>query len=437
MKRLVAHALLGLTGLILAGCPIYPQETQCFDNYDCPADYYCSDRGYCVRPSIPSTGGSGGSAAASACSSPADCGINETCAADGKCHVGDCSFWNGCVAPYECVLDGYTYQCLLPGSDASTGGSGGSTGGAGGSSGGTGGTSATGGAAGSSGGAAGQAGNGGTAGAGGAAEAAAPIYCGNPSDCAAGETCAPIGVCLPGTCSTIGCITGYYCDGAVPPKCAPSNSAACIKDSDCAPLGADYKCIAGMCAAPADQCADKTQCPSPDTHSCVEGKCITSCSLDSDCPQPMRCDMALGVCTVPATACTVTNDCGDVSKVCVDGACASKCGAGGACDAGLVCVGNGCVPNNAPDLTTCTTEGVQSECQTNSICLHHSCYIACSTTPSDSCEFLEPGLNVCKQVVTSTGTYQVCGSSTNLGNECDPTVGGCTSGKVCIDGYCR
>jgi hypothetical protein len=45
---------------------------------------------------------------------------------------------------------------------------------------------------------------------------------------------------------------------------------------------------------------------------------------------------------------------------------------------------------------------------------------------------------LCKPVTTSSGTYDVCGSSTNLGNQCDPTQGmNCSGSEVCIDGYCR
>ena len=458
MKRIVAHALLGLTGLTLAGCPIYPSETQCYDSSDCPSDYYCSDQGYCVRDKQcsdnsdcpadyycnasgycvrpgPSTGGSGGSSAGTPCSSPGECGINETCAPDGRCHVGDCSFSDGCVAPYECVLVGYTYTCKTPEQDASTGGAGGSAGSS--PDGGDGGTAGTAGASGGAAGTAGQGGQAGTAGSGGAAEAGPPVYCGHPGDCQAGEVCSSAGTCEQGTCSTLGCVDSYHCSTGTPPECLPNNSASCILDDDCVALGATFKCLGGMCTGPADQCVDKTQCPSPDTQSCVEGKCITACSGDADCLAGTHCDTTLGVCTIPAQACTITNDCGDAGLVCVAGACVVKCGAGGVCDAGFVCVANGCVPDTKPEFV-CGTEGVQDVCASASICLHHSCYITCTTSP-DSCENNPPGLSVCKDVTTSSGQYNVCGSTTNLGSECDPTVAGqtCSGGKVCIDGFCR
>ncbi len=451
MKRpgLAAHALLALTGLTLAGCPIYPNQTSCYDSTDCPSDYYCSDQGFCVPETScssnndcsagyacnatghcvwvgSSAGGSGGSSpSGTPCSAPTDCGINETCAADGQCHVGDCSFWNGCVAPYQCVLVGYTYQCTLPQQDASVGGAGGEAPDAG--------VGGTAGAAGAS----GQGGAAGAAGSGGAAEAAPPVYCGHPADCQPDEVCSSAGTCEQGTCSTHGCVDGYHCSSDTPPACVPNNSASCIADGDCAALGSTFKCVAGMCTGPADQCVDKTQCPSPASQSCVEGKCITACTADSDCLAGTLCNTSLGVCTLPAQACTITNDCGDPALVCVAGACVAKCGAGGSCDAGLVCVANGCVPDTRAEFV-CGTEGVQDNCASASICLHHNCYITCTTSP-DSCAFNPPDLSVCRDVTTSSGQYNVCGSTTNLGSECDPTVVGqtCSGGKVCIDGFCR
>jgi hypothetical protein len=47
---------------------------------------------------------------------------------------------------------------------------------------------------------------------------------------------------------------------------------------------------------------------------------------------------------------------------------------------------------------------------------------------------------LCKSVTTSSGVYYVCGSNSNLGSECDPTLvppKNCTSPDICIDGYCR
>jgi hypothetical protein len=130
---------------------------------------------------------------------------------------------------------------------------------------------------------------------------------------------------------------------------------------------------------------------------------------------------------------------------CVDQHCVPDCktGADGAasCATGLICVDNGCIPDQAPKFL-CQTDGQQDNCATGSICLHHNCYIACTLADGGAdgggtCQHADQ-FNVCKAVQTSTGTYDVCGSSTNLGNQCDPTQGeNCMSPAICIDGYCK
>jgi len=418
--------------MLLSGCPVYPNEIECYDNFDCPTGYYCNDHSICVKPpgSGGNIGGSGGSQSNPSCTSPDDCGPNETCGSDGICHPGDCYF-SGCVDGYECVLDGYQYVCVPEGGGGSGGGTGGTSGGGGasGQDGGMAGMSGAG-AAGATGGAAGSAGSG---------EAAAPVYCGNPDDCEPGQVCSEDGECVDGTCVDHGCVDGWVCDGGGDggaPTCVPENSASCIEDDDCSGLGSGYKCLNGMCTPPGDQCTDKTQCPDPSTQNCVDGKCVTACDDPSDCPDGFTCNTSLGVCTEPATGCTITQDCGDPGKVCVDGACVDKCEPDGSCPDGYVCVANGCVPDQKPKFT-CTTEGMQDVCSDGSICLHHGCYITCTTDP-DSCAVNPPDLNQCKTVTTATGSYDVCGSSTNLGDECDPTTGDeCTGGEICIDGFCR
>jgi hypothetical protein len=120
----------------------------------------------------------------------------------------------------------------------------------------------------------------------------------------------------------------------------------------------------------------------------------------------------------------------------VDEHCVPSC-TNGCSGTGLVCVDHGCIPDQSPQFI-CNTQGVQDSCNAGSICLHHSCYIAC--TPGDggnTCQAAD-NFNICKPVASSTGTYYVCGSATNLGNQCDPTQGdSCGSPAICINGFCR
>lgn len=108
-----------------------------------------------------------------------------------------------------------------------------------------------------------------------------------------------------------------------------------------------------------------------------------------------------------------------------------------ACAAGLLCIDGGCVPDEKP-VFVCATDGVKDACQQGSICLRHSCYIGCDADAgADACKSAD-NFNVCKEVTTSSGAHSVCGSSTNLGTDCDPTLGkNCASPLICIDGYCR
>jgi hypothetical protein len=119
-----------------------------------------------------------------------------------------------------------------------------------------------------------------------------------------------------------------------------------------------------------------------------------------------------------------------VQQHCVD-ACAA-----GSCGTGLTCEDGGCVPDQRP-VFICSTDGVQDNCQAGSICLRHSCYIACGDAGADACKSADR-FNQCKTVTTSSGPHNVCGSTDNLGTDCDPTQGkNCSAGAICIDGYCK
>ncbi len=266
--------------------------------------------------------------------------------------------------------------------------------------------------------------------------------CSAPSQCSVGSTCGSDGTCHPGDCSQNGCVSGYTCKVQNGQAACVSNGgtdggtdagySGCFSDSECSGLGAGAKCLNSECTAPPDQCADATQCGA--NEQCVQGVCTPSCDANTPCPTGYACDLGKGVCTGNPNPCTTNAQCtgGDV---CVQGHCDAPCGAGNSCSGGLVCINDGCMPNQKPNFV-CAKEGVQDACATGSICLRHNCYIACDGTPN-SCKNADK-FNICKQVTTQSGSYQVCGSDSNLGSDCDPTIGkNCANGLVCIDGYCR
>jgi hypothetical protein len=281
--------------------------------------------------------------------------------------------------------------------------------------------------------------------------------CSAPGQCGNGENCGADGQCHAGDCSNSGCPSGYVCklangtlqcvgstglpDSGPPVDSGPDTTppfTGCTQDSDCtSDAGAGAKCLDGVCQAAANQCSDTTQCQSGEQ--CVQGVCTPSCDPTHPCPTGYSCDPSKGVCTGDPTPCGSAADAGTCAAgtTCVEQHCVPDCGPGGTCANGLICVDNGCIPPQTPQFI-CQTEGVQDNCASGSICLHHNCYIACDPEAGANACTTAAKFNVCKQVSTSTGTYSVCGSSTNLGNQCDPTQGlNCTNPLICIDGYCR
>lgn len=268
------------------------------------------------------------------------------------------------------------------------------------------------------------------------------MACTKPSDCATGN-CGADNKCHAGDCSVTGCPAAFVCrlssgnDGA--PRCVPSigadagASSTCKTDRDC-PSPAGSRCLTGSCVPPQDQCADATQCPGE--AQCVQGACTSSCGPSKPCPTGYGCDVSKGVCTSNPSPCATSSECGG-GKACVQEHCVDACGAGGTCAAGLTCVDGGCTPEQRPAFT-CIVDGAQDKCQPGSICLRHSCYIACSADAgADACKSADK-FNQCKSVTTTSGTHDVCGSTSNLGTECDPTLGkSCATALVCIDGYCK
>ncbi len=271
--------------------------------------------------------------------------------------------------------------------------------------------------------------------------------CTRPSDCPSGSTCGADDRCHAGDCSASGCPSGYQCKlsggtlscvGSGPGDAGKNDAGfnGCHNDAECGTTGA--KCLNGTCVSPQDQCFDTTQCPN--NEQCVQGVCTPACGTGKPpCPTGFACDPKTNVCSGNASPCGATADSGTCGggSVCVEDHCVAACGQGNACPSGQVCVAGGCIPDQKP-IFTCGHEGTQDACSSGSICIHHSCYIACSADAgTDACKSADK-FNQCKAVTTSTGTYSVCGSTGNLGTECDPTASkACTGSGVCIDGFCR
>jgi Cys-rich repeat protein len=264
-------------------------------------------------------------------------------------------------------------------------------------------------------------------------EGAAAAYCGNPADCKMGETCSVDGICHSGDCSSIACINQFQCAVVTSGfACVHADGQACGADAQCANTA---RCVDGRCTPVADLCTDRTQCAPG--NACAAGKCVPICATDSDCPSGFRCHHDPGVC-IDKKSCTITSDCAYRDVVCVDGACVPRCAAVGACaDGGRgACVDNGCIPSQKP-LSACQVDGSMTGCAAGQICLHHACYTSCQAPNANACSALA-STPLCKMVTVGSATYSICGTTTTLGSECDPTLGtACAAGKTCVDGFCH
>lgn len=272
--------------------------------------------------------------------------------------------------------------------------------------------------------------------------------CTKPSDCTLGQNCGNDGFCHVGDCSNSGCPANYKCTlsgGQLACVSAGTSDGGtgCRSDASCAAsLGAGAKCLNSTCVRPEDQCFDATQCTNGQL--CVQGVCTPSCAGGKACPTGYACD-SRGVCSVNPTPCTSGGSQCSGNTVCVEEHCVSPCGVGGTCATGLVCVNGGCMPDEKPQFV-CGAEGRRGDgttgnCAVGSICLRHNCYIACATgdggaDAGDACKNADR-FNVCKAVATASGSYDVCGSATNLGSECDPKKACANVAQICIDGFCR
>jgi hypothetical protein len=389
-------ALVGVAGVVMAGCPIYAADS-------CEQDPNCTGPQTTTTPPVYDSGPVG-------CG---DCAAGYVCSALGtgrySCVPYDCrASEKACATGQSCVGVGSgAYVCQSASDDAGT-------------------------------------------------DATTDASADTGSDAAdTADTTPP-----PVDCVKTGCISGLKCldDGAGGHSCGTDDPNACPSgnDADCvAKTGAGSLCLGGICKAPKDLCSDSTQCDS--TKTCEDGRCVPKCTSGS-CAAGYTCDASSGLCTGGALACGGSSSSGDAgtdggdaaapktcssSSTCKGTHCVDKCATDGSCKSGLVCVGGGCVPDERAiffcDLDG-TKDGTQDLCASGSICLHHNCYLSC-TGPTDTTSCAPAGkFPVCKSVTTSSGDHYVCGSSTNLGSACDPTSSPpktCAAGKVCIDGFCN
>jgi hypothetical protein len=104
-------------GLLLAACPGYGDSEACVRDTQCAPGYVCDvEAGHCVQNPVV------------LCRDPRDCGETETCASDGTCRTGDCTWGDiGCVAGFVCTADEGIWACRAEGAGSGEGGAGGSS----------------------------------------------------------------------------------------------------------------------------------------------------------------------------------------------------------------------------------------------------------------------------------------------------------------------
>jgi hypothetical protein len=207
--------------------------------------------------------------------------------------------------------------------------------------------------------------------------------------------------------------------------------ALCNADSQCTTAGAGAKCVDGLCTPQSQLCSDGTQCLAAG-EVCVDGICLPTCSGSAACPAGYGCDFTLGVCSGNPAPCTSSAGCSG-GAVCVDGHCAAPCSA--TCATGQVCVNGGCIPDQEAEFT-CPIDGATCTLAAggSGVCVHGDCYVGCADD-GGGCSGATP---VCKEVPDNRGSYAVCGTATDLGDQCNPAVGAyCTGGQLCVNGYCK
>jgi len=266
--------------------------------------------------------------------------------------------------------------------------------------------------------------------------------------------------CLANACVArpAGCTSDTDCR-TVPtaPRCAPDGACvACLADPDC---GTGRRCEARGCL---DGCRADASCAAP-TGKClvVSGTCV-ACLADGDCGTGRICrgnacepgcrsgadcvsSPAGRVCNVAARACVAclaNSDCA-AGAVCVDRQCVAPqsgaeglpCGAGGACNAGLVCHTEG---DRGICRATCDPYASTSGCASGRVCardgfdtsgaspvLRGVCAAASSRGPAGAaCT----GAADCENDLVCIPTGAQSGLCSRL---CNPDGGTCPGSAVC------
>jgi hypothetical protein len=267
--------------------------------------------------------------------------------------------------------------------------------------------------------------------------------CREDADCAS-ESCAG-NLCLPATCSdgiTNQDETDRDCGGSCPSGCAVGGS--CELDADCE-TGLDCGALTQQCFA--NSCSDGRQGGSEILADCGGGACPgcpagTTCNSGADCLSKVCVD---GACATPSCRDAERNggetdtDCGGsssgcerclasagclVDEDCGSGACVSGSCAGSRCDdnqkngteTGIDCGGTDAACPACPDASGC---GLGSDCESGN-CLGGVC-ISCQDNLRNGSE----------TDVDCGGACAPCAASLQCGSDADCASGACEGGRCC------
>jgi hypothetical protein len=213
---------------------------------------------------------------------------------------------------------------------------------------------------------------------------------------------------------------------------SPDAMIGCTDDSDCpgSPCS-EGVCTDGACAA--KPLPDETPCTSPDPcllpGTCLAGECQTApdpCDDGNPCTAD-QCTPGAGCAHTPLSGkpCEDDDPC-TVGGICADGTCG---GGAPACDDGVACTKDICLPTGA-----CTHTADHDSCQPSDLCKTYQCHPTegCTLVATVLCddgnacngkEFCEPATGTCKPgfAVTCEDNGNICDGTT----WCNPATGGC------------